>query len=129
MIQIEKNNNLYMKVINHEDLIKNEIIIKNVDGDGNCYYRVVPLFIFGVKNYFNLIRQYLYKFIVDKKDEILALSPVVDYFGKLYEIDSYINLIRLNFFYAGDLEVSQTTKCFKINLAVYKYDNKDDNYK
>ena len=71
----------------------------------------------------------MYKFIFDNKDEILALSPVVDYFGKLYEIDSYINLIKLNYFYAGDLEVSQTTKCFKINLAVYKYDNKDDNYK
>ena len=70
----------------------------------------------------------MYKFIV-KKDETLALSPIVDYVGKLYEIDSYINLIKLNFFYPGDLEVSQTTKCYKINLAVYKYDNKDDNYK
>ena len=45
-----------MTVINQENLTKSEIIIKNIFSEENCYYRVASLFIFGVEDYYNLIR-------------------------------------------------------------------------
>ena len=90
-------------------------------GNGNCYYKIISLFLFGKETYYDLIRQYLYGLIANKKDEIITLSPVIDYFDKLYEKENHINFIKYNYFLDGDLEVDHSTKCFKINIEIYRY--------
>ena len=56
-------------------------------------------------------------------------NPYIDYFGRLYPVKNYINLIKNDCFYAGDLEISQSIFRFKINIAVYFSDEKQYKYK
>ena len=97
--------------------------------DGNCFYRSVSFFLFRDENYFKLIRETLYEFIKKKENILLGEHEYIDYFGKLYPLKDYINLIKNNSFYAGDLEIAQSVYCFKFNIAVYSFDNKDNTYK
>ena len=119
---------MFLKVSYHEDLQNNEIILENVTGDGNCYYRTISHFLFGMQDYHDLIRIDLYNYINNKREELVKNNPYVDYFGTLYHIDDYINLIKQNKFYAGDLEVTQSPHCFNINIAVYSFDSNTNKY-
>ena len=59
---------------------------KLVDIKGNKAIIIVPLDIHKKRlqeTYYDLIRHYLYGFIVNNKDEVKAFSSAVDYFGKL----------------------------------------------
>ena len=60
---------------------------------------------------------------------MLGENEYIDYFGKIYPLKNYINLIKNNSFYAGDLELGQSVFSFKINIAVYSWDINDYNYK
>jgi len=61
------------------------------------------LFFFGDEEYHNLIRQTLYNYILNKEESIINNNPYIDYFRKLYPTKNYINFIKQNYFYAGDL--------------------------
>lgn len=101
---------------------KNEIIIENIIYDGNCFYRTISAFLFGRQDYYALIRNILFNYVSNKKNEIIMYSPYVDYFGALYYMDNYINIIQQNYFYVRDLEIAQTPYCFNINAGVYSLD-------
>ena len=124
-----KNKYLYKKIKNHENLNINEVLEFPIGMDGNCFYRSVSFFLFRDENYFKLIRETLYEFIKKKENILLGEHEYIDYFGKLYPLKDYINLIKNNSFYAGDLEIAQSVYCFKFNIAVYSFDNKDNTYK
>ena len=68
-----------------------------------------------------MIRATLYEFIKNKENILLGENDYIDYFGKLYPLKDYINLIKNNYFYIGDLEIAQSVYCFKINIAVFLY--------
>ena len=44
----------------------------------------------------------------------------------IQKITDYINDIKKDTFYAGDLEISNSTKIFKINIAIYIIENIDN---
>ena len=50
-INRKRNKSLFLKVSNHEDLQNYEIILENVTGDGNCFYRIISHFLFGMQDY------------------------------------------------------------------------------
>ena len=75
-----------------------------------------------------MIRATLYEFIKNKENILLGENDYIDYFGKLYPLKDYINLIKNNYFYIGVFEIAQSLYCFKINIAVFCMDVKDKTY-
>ena len=123
------NNILYDKVINYLNLNSNEVRLIDVNKDGNCFYRVISYFLFANENYYNLIRLTLYDFIMNNSKSIINHNPYIDYFGKIYHFNDYVQFIKEDSFYARDLEIAQANKCFKINISCYKYIQSENIYK
>ena len=116
---------IFENLKNHKPLKKDLVNEYEVIGDGNCYYRVLSLYFTNDESYFNFFREQIYFsakdninllkefFINDKNDEILCDN----------KLKGYINKIKDNKFFAGNIEIYLTTKIFDINIALYKYDS------
>ena len=73
------NNKLYYKIIHYKDLNKNEIIIKDVAHDGNCYYNCMSKFLFDDEIYHDLLTNNLYTYIKNKDNIIYNHIPFIEY--------------------------------------------------
>ena len=92
-LQRKKNKFLYHKVLKKEIIYKNEIIILNVIGDGNCYFRNLSLYFTNNENYHIFFRELLYIYINKNKEDIIKENPFHLYKDKLIKVIDYIPLI------------------------------------
>jgi len=117
------NEQLYQKVLNHENLSKDIIDIKNVKSDGNCFYRAISQFLTGNELSHQSIRNEIFKFAQKRKGNDLKGINLLEN----YELSAtnYINNIQIDGGFAGDLEISIAHKLYDINIAVYRF--KDEN--
>ena len=116
---------IFENLKNHKPLKKDLVNEYEVIGDGNCYYRILSLYFTNDESYFNFFREQIYFsakdninlikefFINNENDEILCDN----------KLKGYINKIKDNKFFAGNIEIYLTTKIFDINIALYKYDS------
>ena len=58
---------------------------------------------------------------MNNSNTIINHNPYIDYFGRIYHFKEYVKFVKEDSFYAGDLEIAQANKCFKINIACCKY--------
>ena len=96
--------------------------------NGNCFYNSLSIFFTGSEDYSYLFRYLTYKYLKDFEKEITKEFPNIDYFGKTISTKNYINHIKENSFFAGDLELSQCIYLFKINIAVYALSTNNNEY-
>ncbi|CAG2204322.1 unnamed protein product [Mytilus edulis] len=67
-----KNN--FQKLSDHSGQIRDDDFIKmKVRGDGNCFYRCISLFLYGIENHHNKIRQATVKYMKEHKHRFLPL--------------------------------------------------------
>lgn len=57
-------------------------------------------------------------FISDEKDELIGNN----------KIEGYVNKIKDNYFFAGNIEIYITTKIFNLNIAVYQRSNTNEDF-
>ena len=106
--------------------LKKDLVNKfDVLGDGNCYFRALSLYFTNEGSYFNFFTEQIY---LSAKDNINLLKEFFindENDGTLYnnKIEGYINKIKDNQFFAGNIEIYLTTKIFNINIAVYQFDS------
>ena len=128
-LQRKKNKFLYHKVLKKEIIYKNEIIILNVIGDGNCYFRNLSLYFTNNENYHQFFRELLYIYINKNKEDIIKENPYHLYKDKLIKVIDYIPLIKKEKNFAGELEIAQSIFLYKINIAIYIKDNATSDFK
>ena len=128
-LQRKKNKFLYHKVLKKEIIYKNEIIILNVIGDGNCYFRNLSLYFTNNENYHIFFRELLYIYINKNKEDIIKENPYHLYKDKLIKVIDYIPLIKKEKNFAGELEIAQSIFLYKINIAIYIKDNATSDFK
>ena len=108
------------------DKNKNEILpldIVNeikIEKDGNCFYRTISQAYFGHQNYHEQIRKQIYEYAFENKENFT--NYILSDEGLTTE--QYIEKIKLNKRFAGDLEISICSILYQINIYVYSY-NKD----
>ena len=108
---------IYNKILKYEDYVTIKII-----PDGNCAYRVISYFYQNNQENHLIIRNLTYEWIKEHKQQfIFAFSPeeneqniTVD---EKFEI--YLNNIKKEGTWTGDVEFSAIAKMFNINIAIY----------
>jgi len=117
------NEQLYQKVLKHENITKDIIDIKNVEGDGNCFYRAISQFLFGDESFHQKIREEIFKEAQKREKNDLKEISLLE--NTDLSATNYINNIQFDGGFAGDYEISIAHKLYNINIAVYRF--KDDN--
>ena len=131
------NQQLYQTVINHNPIMRDSVDIIDVNNDGNCFYRVMSYFLHNNENQHSIIRKEIY----DKASENQKNNPqkIEILENNSLSKTQYINKMKEDGFYAGDLEISIASKIFNINIATYRpassttlsfinYFSNDENY-
>ena len=117
-------------IISHQNLNKDLFKIIDVGKDGNCFYRTLSLYFTNEETYFNFFRNQIYLaaknnieslkefFVEDEEDQILVNN----------KIEGYIEKIKENMFFAGNVEINLAAKIFAINIAIYEIINNNKYY-
>ena len=100
--------------------IVNEI---KIEKDGNCFYRTISQAYFGTQNYHEQIRRQIYEYAFENKENFTNF--ILSDEGLTTE--QYIEKIKLDKRFAGDLEISICSVLYQINIYVYSY--RKDGYK
>jgi len=117
------NEQLYQKILNHENISKDMIDIKDVEGDGNCFYRAISQFLLNNELFHQSIRDEIFKRA--KKRDKNDLKGINLLENTNLSATNYINNMQFDGGFAGDYEISIAHKLYNINIAVYRF--KDDN--
>ena len=122
------NKEYFMKIYNEAkpDNIYNinDFILQNVKGDGNCGYRAFALQLYGNEEFHNVIRENIYNYLSINRSNYSHLTFQVDN-QELSNIE-YIENIKNNGFYMGDLEISIIPFLYDAILFVFELHNDTD---
>ena len=72
----------------------------------------------GSEDFHLYFRNYLYNYIIENKEEIIDDNKYIDLHNTYIKIEDYIDKIKMEFFYAGELEMIATVKLFNINIYI-----------
>ena len=96
--------------------------LKNVEGDGNCGYRAQALQIYENEEYHYIIREDIYKYLKINSSNFSHLNFQIDW--SFISPDEYIEKVKDEGFWMGDLEISVVNKIYESTL--YFYELRDD---
>ena len=114
----------------HKEINKELVEIYDVGRYGNCFYRTLSIYFTNVENFYSFFREQIYIaaknnlnelkefFILDTEDPILVND----------ELEEYLEKIKENKCFAGNIEINIAAKIFNVNIAVYEKPNFDSNY-
>ena len=119
------NEQLYQKVLNHENLSKDIIDIINVEGDGNCFYRAISQFLLKNELFHQSIREEIFKKAQERERNDLKGINLLE--NDDLSATNYINNMQFDGGFAGDYEISIAHQLYGINIAVYRFKDDNDN--
>ena len=95
-----------------------DFILKDVDKDGNCGYRSIANQIYSNEEYHYQVRRDVYEYINLNKNTFQHLNFEVN--GVLLDINTYIEKIKEEGFWMGDLEISILPKLYDATLLLFE---------
>jgi len=122
------------------DIEYEDYYIKNVRGDGNCYFRCISYYFRESELYYNEYRQPIYELFKENVDKFTDYVPDHEILDEpepkteediLNLLKKYAETIKINGTWSGDYELAKTAYFFQININVlYKdsYNYKSYNY-
>ena len=115
--------NLESIIKNNKDIPKKYVQLKEVNGDGNCFYRVLARYYTDDQNNHNIFRQIIYESAKVNKEEFKLFfkddESQIDEVLVNMKYDNYVEEIKRDGFYAGILELGLASIIFKLNISVY----------
>ena len=120
-INIKFNNDiLYDYVINKHSITDDKYNIIDVEPDGNCYYRCLSLFLYGIEDYHSNLRQIIAFFCKEKYLIIKNFFDTVEIRKDKYiDLEKYIDLIAIDKTWATELDITMSSLIYSINIAIY----------
>ena len=92
--------------------------LEDVEGDGNCGYRALALQIYENENYYYKIREDIYKYLKFNTSNFAHLNFQNE--GCIISADEYIEKVKDDGFWMGDLEISVVNKIYEATLYIYE---------
>jgi len=121
-------------IISKDDFIKKSLDLtfsdyfeKDIEKDGNCYYRCLSYFFRKSEEFHREFRNLIYELFLENKNDFYDFLPDPGILGKkdpeteeekIQILDEYGNNIRKDKFYAGDHELILTANYLLININV-----------
>ena len=126
--------NLENLIKNNRDIPKNFVELKDVFGDGNCYFRVLSLYYTDDQNNYQIFQQIIYESAKRNKSEFASFfhddESQIDEVLENMKYDNYIETIKKDGFYARNLEIALSSIIFKLNISLYiETDENKNEYK
>ena len=117
-------NNQYMSPDNTYYLKSDDFEVSNVVEDQNSGYRALSLQIFGTEDNYKEIRNYIYIFLNNNKENISIYN--IERYGKIMNAIDYIDIVKNENEPIGDLEFASFAYIFNANIILFelKEDNK-----
>ena len=97
---------------------KNDFILLDVKSDGNCGYRCISLQLYGEEDKYYIIRENIYNYLTFNKQKFKNIPLELD--GKLISSEDYIEKVKQNKFWMGDLEISVLHKIYNSILFLFE---------
>ncbi len=94
---------------------------ENVEGDGNCGYRALALQIYEDEEFYYKIREDIYKYLKLNASNFSELNFQLE--GTFVSAKEYIEKVKDDGFWMGDLEISVVNKIYEATLYVYELRN------
>ena len=118
--------NIYIQKLNELKIIipSNYFDIIDINRDGNCFLRATSKFLFNSEKYYKEIRKILYDYILENKDKYVENNLIEDN-NVIIEFDEYINKIKKDGNFCGELKISAINEIF--NIAIYVFEKTNDN--
>ena len=92
--------------------------LEDVEEDGNCGYRALVLQIYENENYYYKIREDIYKYLKFNTSNFAHLNFQNE--GCIISADEYIEKVKDDGFWMGDLEISVVNKIYEATLYIYE---------
>ena len=122
--QTYKNQKLYPTVINHRNINRDLVDIINVGDDGNCFYRAISYFLNNNENSYSSIREEIYQEALKNQRNNPQKLEIIE--NNQLSVTQYIDHIRKDGIFAGDLEISTAKELYNINIATYRPGTKNE---
>ena len=116
--KLEKNYNVLFENMVNKIVDKDAIFIREMFGDGNCFYRSLSFFFTNSQNYHDYFRNYIYNYIISNEEDIINEFPYINFNDKIININQYIQNINTKAFFSGELEILISAKIFKIDIII-----------
>ena len=113
-------NNEYIK-----ELDKNEFYEKEIFKDGNCFFRAISYFFNGTEEHYSNYRQTYYEICLNDKDNLKKFYETDNTNNSNLEddINQYIENIKKDGEYSGDIEINKIAQLMNINIICYITNN------
>ena len=92
--------------------------LENVESDGNCGYRALALQIYETEDFHYKIREDIYNYLKLNSDNFSHLNFQIE--GSFASSNEYIEKVKEEGFWMGDLELSVVNKISDASLYVYE---------
>ena len=123
-----------IKESNNNNLPFTEYIQKNINPDGNCFYRCISYFFRQTEEAYPEFRNLLYDWMVNNKESFIDIIPEetsnntqLSKEERLKKLNKLIDNINTDAEWGADLEISGMSVILNINITLYIKD--DLNYK
>ena len=105
---------------NQESIIYSSFIfwLENAEGDGNCGYRALALQIYENENFHYKIREDIYNYLKLNESNFSELNFQIELM--FVTAKEYIEKVKEDGFWMGDLEMSVVNKIYEATLYVYE---------
>ena len=123
--------NIYVTKINNFkiNIPNNFFIINEINPDGNCFFRSVSKFFTGNEENYSFFRNIVYNYIGKHKNEYIINNNYIEYKGGVIDIEDYIEMVKLDGNFSGELEISAITKIFNISIYLFELNENSKFYK
>lgn len=103
---------------------KNEFYLQNVTGDGNCGYRCISLQLYGTENLNDNIRQEVFNYL--DKNRTTYKEYNFEYNNKILNSNDYIDIIKNNGEWMGELEIIAITIIYNVNILLFQINENEE---
>ena len=115
------NDKLKQKILLKSPLSKSNIILRDNDGNGNCFYLSVSMGLFLTESHHFEIRDKIYNYAKENEKIFNNDGNFLNFVGnKEFNYKEYLNFMKENGNTAGDFEISLTCLVYDVNIIVYK---------
>ena len=115
------NDKLKQKIFLKSPLSKSNIILRDNDGNGNCFYLSVSMGLFLTESHHFEIRDKIYNYAKENEKIFNNDGNFLNFVGnEEYNYKEYLNFMKENGNTAGDFEISLTCLVYDVNIIVYK---------
>ena len=129
-INMRYNNEIFFnKIISGSNIPLKLANMYIVEGEGDCFYRCLSIFLYGKETYYHTLRKLVMTFCKNNISELTDFKKEVEIRnGVFMNTKQYIDNMEKNIYWSNDIEVTISSYLFCMNISIYLFSNDRANF-